>query len=148
MIEVRDGRLGKGVFATRTLEPGEVILRGWGPRVPQRTQHSFQVDRDMHIEIHSPIELINHSCDPNCGVLVRLEVPVMEIHVLRRIEAGEELFTDYATFEYEIEYMSGPCLCGSPLCRGTITGYWNLPADRRAAYGPYIAPYLRDALVS
>jgi uncharacterized protein len=144
MIEVRAGHLGQSVFATRAIEKGQVILRGWGPRVPERTRHSFQVDHDTHVVIRTPIELINHSCEPNCGVWLRKGVPVMEIHALRRIEPGEELATDYATFEYEIEHMTGDCLCGTPSCRGRITGYKDLPEELRDAYGPYIADYLEE----
>ena len=144
MIAVRSGRLGQGIYATTALEPGQVILRGWGHRVPHRTRHSFQVGMDTHVVINSPVELINHSCEPNCGVLVRPEVERLEIHALRRIEPGEELTTDYASFEYEILFMPGPCLCGAPSCRGKVVGYKGLPADRRAALGPYIAPYLRE----
>lgn len=144
MIEVRDCQLGRGVYASQVIPKGRVILRGWGPRVPYRTRHSFQVDHDTHIVISSPIELINHSCEPNCGVLVRRDSRVLEIHALRRIEPGEELTTDYATFEYEIQHLNGPCHCHSPSCRGTITGYKDLPADRRDAYGPYLAEYLQE----
>ena len=145
MIEVRDSRLGKAVHATRPIEPGQVILSGWGPEVPVRTRHSFQVGLDTHIEIDSPIELINHSCEPNCGVFLRRGVESLEIHALRRIEPGEELTTDYATFEADIENMPGSCLCGSTACRGAITGYSGLPPGRRRAFGRYIADYLRDA---
>jgi hypothetical protein len=145
MIEVRDGRLGKAVHAARANEPGELILRGWGPDVPLRTRHSLQVDHDRHVVIRGPIELINHSCDPSCGVLIRLDDEVMEIRARRPIAQGEELSTDYATFESRIEHMTEPCQCGSPLCRGQITGYWDLPGERRAAYGPYVAAYLRES---
>jgi hypothetical protein len=144
MIEVREGRLGRSVYARRRIEPGAIVLRGWGPRVSGRTRHSFQIDFDTHIVIRNEIELINHSCEPNCGVLVRPGLEVMEIHALRLIAQGEELTTDYATFEYEIEHMDGPCLCGTPACRGLVTGYRDLPPDRRARFGPYIAPYLLE----
>ncbi|MBV8464170.1 MAG: SET domain-containing protein-lysine N-methyltransferase [Acidimicrobiales bacterium] len=144
MIEVREGRLGKGVYATQVLEPGQLILSGWGPRLPQRTRHSFQVDHDVHILIPTAIELINHSCEPNCGVLLRRGTEALEIHTLRRIEPGEELLTDYATFESEIQFMTGPCQCGAPSCRGRVTGYWDLSPERRRALGPYVAPYLRE----
>lgn len=147
MIEIREGHLGKGVHATRPIEPGCCILRGWGPEVPERSRHSFQVDHDRHIVIAGPIELINHSCEPNCGVLLRRGVDSLEIYALRRIEPGEELFTDYASFELEIEHMPGPCLCGSGSCRGRIGGYRDLPEDRRVALGPYLAEYLREAEV-
>jgi hypothetical protein len=144
MIEVRDGRLGRAVYATAPLLPGRPVLQGWGPDVPARTRHSFQVDVDRHVVIPTPIELINHSCDPNCGVLLRRGVERLEIHPLRPIAPGEELTTDYATFEYSVEFMDGPCRCGSAACRGRITGYKDLPADRRAAFGPYLAEYLLD----
>ncbi len=144
MYEVRDGRLGKCVEATEVIPEGTVILRGWGYLVPQRTRHSLQVDHDTHVVIHSPIEMINHSCEPNCGVVVRRGVPCMEIHAMRRIEPGEELRTDYGTFEYEIEFMTEPCLCGTESCRGRITGYRDMPEEVKAAYGPYIVEYLRE----
>ena len=135
MIEVRDGQLGKGVYATRTIEPGCCILQGSGRRVSRRSRHSLQVDHDRHIVITGPIELINHSCDPNCGVLVRRGLDSLEIHALRTIEPGEELFTDYASFESEILHMPDPCLCGSDSCRGRIVGYWisRTIAERRSA---------------
>src|SRR5206468_2375220 len=110
-----------------------------------RTRHSLQVDHDRHIVITGPIELINHSCDPNCGVLIRLDAEVLEIRARRPIPRGEELWTDYAMFEWEIEHMTDRCLCGTSLCRGRITGYWGLPEERREAYGPYVAAYLREA---
>jgi hypothetical protein len=35
-------------------------------------------------------------------------------------------------------------LCGAAACRGTITGWKDLPPDRKAAYQGLIAPYLLD----
>jgi len=144
MYEIREGRLGKSVEASTVIPKGALILRGWGPTIRHRTRHSLQVDHDTHVIIRSPVELINHSCEPNCGVIIRREVPCLEIHAMRRIERGEELTTDYGTFEYEIEFMTGPCLCGTASCRGRITGYRDLPEELKASYGPYIAPYLRE----
>ena len=144
MIEVRENRFGKCVYATETIEKGTVILSGWGYDVPHRTQHSFQVGADQHVVIDGPIQLINHSCEPNCGVFLRQGIHALEIHALRDIAPGEELYTDYATFEYEIKHFPGRCLCGTSACRGTITGYKDLPQDVRDAYGPYIAEYLEE----
>lgn len=149
MIEIREGRLGKGIFATEPINVGRCVLRGWGQDSPRRSRHSIQVDHDRHIVIPGPIELINHSCDPNCGVLLRRGVESLEIHALRPIAPGEELVTDYASFESEILFMPGPCLCASASCRGKIVGYWGLPEPRRRDLGIYVAEYLRemDALV-
>lgn len=112
--------------------------------MPERTRHSFQVDVSTHIVIENEIQLINHSCQPNCGVMIRLDEPMMEIYALRDLAPGEELSTDYASFEYEIEFLTGKCECGAASCRRTITGYRDLPAERRAALEPYIAGYLRE----
>jgi cyanophycin synthetase len=144
-IVVRDNRLGKHVYTLRPIAKGEVVLRGWGVRWPERTRHTIQIDHDTHIVAEPPILLLNHSCEPTCGILVRRGVEQLEICALRHIEAGEEITLDYATFEYEVEFMTGPCLCQTPSCRGFITGYKDLPESLRKAYGPYIAEYLREA---
>ena len=143
-VEVREGHLGMGLYAMRRLAKGELILRGWGDPLPHRTQHSIQVNADQHILPHTPLHLLNHSCAPNCGLLVRRGVEELQVHALRAIAAGEELTIDYETFEEEIHFMPGLCLCNSPSCRGRITGYRNLPRTLREAYGRYVAEYLRE----
>ncbi|MCX7403271.1 MAG: SET domain-containing protein-lysine N-methyltransferase [Planctomycetia bacterium] len=103
----------------------------------------MQVDVDTHILPDGVVVLLNHSCDPNCGLLIRSGVKEIEAKALRPIQAGEELTFDYETFEYEIEHLTGPCLCGSKKCRGRLTGYSHLPAEVKARYGEFIAEYLR-----
>jgi len=65
---------------------------------------------------------INHSCDPNCEAIE--EDDRIFICAIRDIEAGEELFYDYAleidepiTEESKKKYA---CRCGSSNCRGTM----------------------------
>ena len=140
-VTVRSGHLGRAVYARACIEKGEVVLTGWGPPV-ERSLHSFQVGLDSHVRIANEIELINHSCDPNCGVLLPLGAGILQVVALRRIESGEEITTDYAMHDYEIHFMPERCCCGSTLCRTRITGYRDLPSERRAAYGPYVAAYL------
>src|SRR5438034_11674389 len=65
-IEVREGHLGQGVYAIRPLREGQLILRGWGEPIPHRTRHTIQVDADQHLLPHAPLQLLNHSCAPNC----------------------------------------------------------------------------------
>lgn len=144
MIEAFTGPYGLGIQATRPFSAGESIVAGWGRRVPKRTRHSIQVDINHYLDFPAPIRLINHSCDPNCGYDVRVEEEILSIVALRSIAPGEELTADYATFEEEIWFMPEPCLCGSPICRGRIGGFWDLPEERREAYGRFVAPYLRE----
>src|SRR5205807_270275 len=81
-----------------------------------------RIDHDLHLVPPSPMKYLNHSCEPNCGLLIRRGVEWLEIHALRDIVAGEELTLDYETFEEEFEAMTGPCLCQSPNCRGRLRG--------------------------
>lgn len=130
---------GRGVFATRRLRKGERILEYTGERIghveagrryddeamERHHTYLFAVDADTCIDggkIGNEARYINHGCDPNCEARnIRKRI---FIHALRMVEAGEELFYDYA---YELE---GPitmadvkryaCCCGSDLCRGTL----------------------------
>lgn len=140
-VEVRPHRFGRGVYARRRIEAGETVLTGRGEYV-ERSIHSFQVGPDTHVRIANEIELINHSCEPNCGILLPLNSREMRVVAMRAIEPDEEITTDYATHDYEIRFMPERCHCGTALCRGRVTGYRDLPPERRAAYGRHIAEYL------
>ena len=142
-VEVRNGRLGRCVCATRDIAAGETILETWGRQLAKRSRHSMQVDADTHILPDGVTVLVNHSCEPNCGVVIRAAAKKLEVRALRPIAAGEELTFDYDTFEYEVEHLKGPCLCGSAKCRGRVAGYKHLPAEAKARYGEFIADYLR-----
>ena len=58
---------------------------------------------------------INHSCDPNVAIEGQIVLVAM-----RDVAAGEELTHDWATTDDGDYAMT--CRCGSPHCRGTITG--------------------------
>jgi hypothetical protein len=107
--------------------------------------HTIQIDRDVHLVPPAPMRFLNHSCEPNCGILIQRGTDNIEIHALRDIAAGEELTLDYETFEEEFEALTGPCLCRTASCRGRLRGYGFLPYPRRVKYGMYVAEYLRDA---
>ena len=140
---MRNGRLGRTVCAARAIAQGETILKTWGPQQPKRSRYTMQVETDVHILPDGVTVLLNHSCAPNCGVIIRTGVKQIEVRALRPIAAGEELVVDYDTFEYEVEHMKGPCLCGATTCRGRVAGYKHLAADVKVRYGEFIADYLR-----
>jgi SET domain-containing protein len=131
------------VFAARDIAAGESLLKAWGPRLPQRSRHTMQVDVDTHIMPDGVMVLVRHSCEPNCGVLVRANDREIEVRALRPIAAGEEVTFDYNTFEYEIDHGGGACQCGAAKCRGRVPGYKHVAAEVRARYGEYVAEYLR-----
>ena len=102
------------------IKAGNIITRA---EIEQATDMAgdmaLQVDDDFYLAPRSADEVeemsvfINHSCDPNVGF--RGQVVYV---ALRDISAGEELCHDYAL----------DCHCGSPLCRGKVSGEdWKIP---------------------
>jgi D-alanine-D-alanine ligase-like ATP-grasp enzyme len=81
---------------------------------------------------------IDHSCDPNTWL------DGLDLVARRPIRAGETITMDYATF-------CGPdmepfaCRCGSPLCRGTITGADHLAPFVHERYGDHVSDFVRRA---
>jgi len=146
-VEIRENRLGKAAFAGRAFRAGDLVASGWGPTTTVRSMHTIQIDQDLHLVPPSPIRFFNHACEPNCGILIRSGVEGLEIHALRDIDEGEEMTLDYETFEVEFQSLTGPCLCNTEGCRGSLKGYKGLPKDLREYYGQYIAQYLRDSKI-
>src|SRR5512138_1458018 len=68
--------VGLGVFASRDLEPGDVILEIGGPiidfaetkRRGPRECMAIQVGDDRYIDTQAPAVFVNHSCEPNAGI--------------------------------------------------------------------------------
>lgn len=145
-VEVRPCSVGRGAFATRAFDKGECLLRAWGERTTHRLRETMQIDHHEHIIPPSPLVFLNHSCEPNCGALIRRGVSEVAVHALRPLQAGEELTFDYSTFESHVQHIGGPCQCGTPSCRGRVAGYESLPQKQREAYGIYIAEYLRETM--
>lgn len=151
-IEVRENTLaGRGVVAVENISKDEIIAIKSGNIVTrdeietvtrEAGDLALQIDDDFYIAPRSPAEAddmsvyINHSCDPNVGFRGQVVYVAM-----RNIAAGEELCHDYA-MERSDDY-SLDCHCGSPLCRGKVSGEdWKLP-ELQARYGDYFSIYLR-----
>ena len=135
--EVRDSPIqGKGLFAREPITAGEVVavkggyvLTGeeWFPLEGRLGAAEIQIAEDLFVapvrpeERHGSMLYTNHSCDPNVAIRGQIVFVAM-----RDVAAGEELTHDWATtddLDYEME-----CNCGSPECRGTITGKdWQKP---------------------
>lgn len=61
---------------------------------------------------------------------------------MRDIEPGEEVCYDYAMTDAS-EYDTIECACGSPHCRGRITGRdWRKPEIARR-YDGFFSPYIQ-----
>jgi hypothetical protein len=89
-----------------------------------------------------PDHYLNHSCDPNVWM-----VDEVTLAARRDIAKGEELTADYALWEEDENYvMRWTCECGSPLCRGRVTGRdWRLP-QLRERYRGHFSPFINDRI--
>jgi len=138
-----------GVFAIESIAAGELISV-WSGRVvnydqlltlpPELQAHSIQVEEELYyasIQPDEPADYVNHSCDPNSGLVGHLS-----LFAMRDILPGEEVCFDYATCDGSA-YDEFDCQCGSPLCRGWVTGNdWRKP-ELWERYRGYFMPYLQ-----
>jgi hypothetical protein len=145
---------GCGLFARRPFRTGETLLVWGGPsytdaagarRARAQGRGTMQWDEDLFSVATEPLEgafRINHSCDPNVWM-----DGAFTLTARRDISAGEELLVDYATMLDEETYRSPcRCRCGSPLCRGRVTGSdWKLPALRKA-YLDHFSPLIEKRI--
>lgn len=140
----RTGTKGDGVFATRAFQMGETVMVGVIDRdLDQNHAHASQVSEKRFVLHGGLITKVNHSCEPNCGI--HLNTSGAHDFVARRaITAGQEITFDYAMRNYSVEYFAVHCRCGALHCRDRITGWKDLPAERRAEYRGFVAPYLSD----
>ncbi|MEA2139410.1 MAG: hypothetical protein QOG56_2560 [Solirubrobacteraceae bacterium] len=135
-----------GVFATRDFAAGETVLLGVpGRPAPANHSHANQVSLTAFVFEDGLGPKVNHSCDPNCGVRFDAAADGFDFVALRPIARDEEITFDYAMRNYVVEHFPHRCLCGAARCRGRVTGWKDLPAERKAAYGELVAPYLLEA---
>jgi uncharacterized protein len=79
---------------------------------------------------------LNHSCEPNLG----LQGQIVFV-ALRDVAVGEELTFDYAMNDDEQDEMQ--CRCGTPTCRGTITGFDWRKAEIQRKYDGYFSWFIQ-----
>jgi hypothetical protein len=120
---------GRGVFARRRFEPGEVVVP-YAPkqrRVPAKSPEAAAASHtkltllsgDQVVIPDTSVPggwLCNHSCDPNATLYASGEG---RIQSLRAIAPGEEVTIFYGWVS-ENEPGRDPCHCGTARCRGFI----------------------------
>ena len=140
---------GFGVFARSPFKKDEVLMV-WGGSVVddqellllsdyQRT-HGLQIEENLYqvpLTDNDAAERVNHSCDPNAGIFGQITLAAF-----RDIAVGEEICFDYARSDSK-SYDEFICQCGSPLCRGRITGEDWKRSDLQQRYKGYFSAYLQ-----
>jgi SET domain-containing protein len=135
---------GTGAFATVPIRRGTRIIEYTGERITHEEadarydddamerHHTFLmiVNRKWVLDAAvggNDARFINHSCDPNCEIVVARGRVFIE--AIADILPGQEITYDYAYEREEDDEADAdaryPCRCGAKACRGTIL----LPAE-------------------
>jgi SET domain-containing protein len=130
---------GKGMFATRMIRKGTCIIEYTGERISHEEadrRHAKKEPGDNHtflftIDATTVIDgnvggnesrFINHSCDPNCEVII--DEGRLLIEAIRTIRPGEEIVYQYMINRApddppDIDQIFA-CRCGAASCQGTM----------------------------
>jgi hypothetical protein len=135
---------GEGVFATRFFRHDETVMVGRIDReLDHNHPHASQVSEHRFVLHGGLVPKVNHSCEPNCGIRLNSS-GAHDLVACQPIAPGQEITFDYAMRNYVVEHFPAHCRCGSRRCRDHITGWQDLPAQRKADYHGFVAPYLID----
>jgi hypothetical protein len=125
---------GYGVVATRPFGAGELITSADGvvchTTTPAEYPYALYLADGVLYDLVDQTRWINHSCDPNASVRVKLlgvDAAQAAFVAVRDIAPDEEIFFDYALPIDE----AVPCACGSSKCRGFIVDADELPRLRQ-----------------
>lgn len=133
---------GKGVFAQCFIPTGTLVCVGCPIETTSiRTEHSFQVDWERHVELDEPARLINHGCDFNL-VIQNNELGGYSFYAMRDILKGEELCWHYGMTE-AVSIAVQSCCCSSAGCEGRSLGFTEMSkAKQERLHQNGIASYL------
>jgi len=135
---------GEGIFATRSFKVGETLIVGViKEELDANHSHASQIGEFRHVLHDGLISKVNHSCDPRAGIRVN-ETGAHDFVAMREIDTDEEVTFDYAMRNFAIDHFPKNCMCGATDCRGTITGWRDLPEARKIEYAGFVAPYLLE----
>ncbi|MEI6843262.1 MAG: SET domain-containing protein-lysine N-methyltransferase [bacterium] len=145
-IQVRKTKnRGQGVFAQEHIKKGELIaefdgeIYDWEDDrwTDELADHCIQFEEKKWRDSNGIARIINHSCEPNCGIKHLFQVVAM-----RDIFPDEEITWDYEMTENH-PYWRMKCKCGTPSCRKIIGNYeHNMPPEIRKKYKGYISEWL------
>ena len=118
----KDADSGQGVICYRSFRRGDVIAKMAGEVIDAIRQHTLQINPGKHLFDPYFSGYFLHSCSPN----ISLNMETMTVTALEDIDANSFLYMDYAETE-DYLFKQFPCSCGSPNCRGWISGRKDIP---------------------
>jgi hypothetical protein len=140
---IKQTQKGNGVFAVKKFKRGDIVVVGKAiEKISSRTNYSFQIDFNNYVNLDKLATTINHSCDPNTGI-INNEYDGYNFVALKDINDNEEITWDYETTEYE-SIAIPHCLCNSLNCREKTLGFKFRELFLREKYGDFIGNYLKS----
>ncbi|HLI46297.1 MAG TPA: SET domain-containing protein [Geobacterales bacterium] len=136
---------GKGVFANKDIKKDEIILVFHGDLIKAdltniHSPYALQLDFSLYLLPSGEGKFINHSCEPNCKLL--LSNKQLFLIALRDIRKDEELCYNYNTSEYDMGVDAFVCSCNSKNCIKFIKGFKYLSKDQKQRIKDLLLPYL------
>jgi SET domain len=133
---------GKTIVAGEDIPKGSKIYECVGDILNYPTTYTVQLDENRHINCtQGTCEFTCSSCSPNSFFEIIEDTFVLV--ALRDIKEGEQITFNYCTTEW---LMATPfkCCCGNENCLGYVSGFSNVPENRREELIPLLTPYIRE----
>jgi SET domain-containing protein len=143
---------GSGSFVVSKISKGEIVASFGGNVIDQsnltnysadRVSRSLQLNKDTYLlsgNVPEPGDMINHSCDPNCGI-----AGTSSVQALRDLEIDEELTFDYVMSDSS-QYDEFICACEKEGCREKVTGMDWQNKDLQTKYRNYFSSYIETLI--
>ena len=148
----KSGVHGSGLFASQNIKQGSKIIEYVGDKVTKNEGdrradiqlnkakrninngmvYIFELNKRYDIDgsvKYNHARLINHSCSPNCEVVIdNNEIWILAI---KKIKKNAELSYNYG-YAYDEDYVDHICKCGSSKCVGYILDEDHWPKLKKA----------------
>lgn len=140
-LEKRMTKNGVGIFSKVLIPKDTIIFEFIGEIIEAKDMpENITPENDYYLQVTpdkflgpsgSFDDFINHSCAPNCGVIVIGHRALLI--TLHQILPGTQITFDYSTTSTEDDWKMD-CKCGAYNCRGVISSYKTLDEDTRKKY--------------
>ena len=151
-LKKKSGVHGSGLFASQNIKKGSKIIEYVGDKVTKKEGdrradiqldkakeninngmvYIFELNKRYDIDgsaKYNHARLINHSCSPNCEVVIdNNEIWILAI---KKIKKNAELSYNYG-YAYDEDYVDHICKCGSSKCVGYILDEDHWPKLKKA----------------
>lgn len=142
-VTVAPARHGRGLFATRSIRPGETIMRLggrivhyellWEREGSRFSANCIRYGPDTYLDPgNDPGRYINHACYPNAAI--RKLDGRLYLFATRRIGSGSEITFDYSTTIGDDDVWTMRCRCGHRRCRRMVRNFSALPERVKRRY--------------